>query len=178
MLNKYILIFLIPITFLLSCRKPPNYSDTPAIEFKSISKDLVFDEDIQAYVDSISITIEFQDGDGNLGLDNSDVENSPIYVNEFVNNYFVDVYKKVEENWELIDFESVGSTPPNARFPRLLVEAVGPIDGDLNRAIILTSIDTPILQPNDTLRFEIYILDRDFNQSNSITTDYIVYGVP
>ena len=76
----------------------------------------------------------------------------------------------------LIDFEEIGSSPLHARFPRLLPEGLSPIDGDLNFA--LTLLPSSLLKPSDTLRFDVNILDRELNRSNTIITDHIVFGLP
>ena len=175
MLNKYFLLLVFPVV-IFSCRKPPEYSNTPEISFLSISSQQIFDQDNLAYVDSVSISVTFKDGDGDLGLDNSDIENSNVYVEDYIFNYFINVYKKKNGEWEFIDFEAIGSTPFHSRFPRLLPEGASPIDGDLHFA--LTLIPSVLLKPNDSLRFEIDILDRELNRSNKITTDAILFGAP
>ena len=175
MLNKYLLYVFFPLA-ILSCRKPPNYSDTPEIKYESISKLLIFDETLLGYIDSVSITVSFKDGDGNLGLDNSDIEGSEIYVDEYIFNYYIDVYKKENDTWEFVDFEAIGESYFHSRFPRLLPEGASPIDGDLNLGLILTP--SSLLQATDSIRFEIDIVDRDLNRSNKITTDAIIFGTP
>ena len=176
MFNKYFLLPLFPILIVFSCRKPPDYSDIPKIDYLSISTEQIFDEDNLAFVDSVSISIRFEDGNGDLGLDNSDIENSEVFVNDFVFNYFIDVYKKTNGNWEFIDFEEIGSSPFYARFPRLLPEGLSPIDGSLNFA--LTLVPSSLLKSNDTLRFDVYIVDRELNRSNTVTTEEITFGIP
>ena len=86
------------------------------------------------------------------------------------------MYKKEAGIWVFIDFEEIGSSPFHARFPRLLPEGLSPVDGELNFA--LTLVPSSLLTPNDTLRFDVNILDRELNRSNTITTDHIVYGLP
>ena len=159
-----------------SCRKPPDYSLTPQIEFSTISTQQIFDNDNLSFVDSVSISIHFQDGDGDLGLDAADIENSDKFINEYIFNYFINVYKKKNGKWEFIDFEAIGSSPFHARFPRLLEEAVSPIEGDLNFA--LTLVPSSLLQPNDTLRFDVNIVDRELNRSNTVITNQIAFDIP
>tara|TARA_B110000263_G_C15149932_1_gene437365 strand:+ start:424 stop:855 length:432 start_codon:yes stop_codon:yes gene_type:complete len=64
------IIYLCAIVLLFSCEKEQVISDTPIIEFKSISPATV-----QEYSDDIIITISYSDGDGDLGENNPDIHN-------------------------------------------------------------------------------------------------------
>ena len=63
-------IYLCAIVLLFSCEKEQVISDTPIIEFKSISPATV-----QEYSDDIIITISYSDGNGDLGENNPDIHN-------------------------------------------------------------------------------------------------------
>jgi len=62
----YILILIV----LFSCKKEEVISDTPIIDFASISPTTA-----QEYTDDIIITISYTDGDGDLGENNPDIYN-------------------------------------------------------------------------------------------------------
>jgi hypothetical protein len=64
------IIYLSAIVLLFSCEKEQVISDTPIIEFKSISPATV-----QEYSDDIIITIFYSDGNGDLGENNPDIHN-------------------------------------------------------------------------------------------------------
>jgi hypothetical protein len=64
--TTYILI----VTLLFSCEKDEVISDTPIIDFVSISPTTA-----QEYTDDIIITISYTDGDGDLGENNPDINN-------------------------------------------------------------------------------------------------------
>ena len=64
------IIYLSAIVLLFSCEKEQEISDTPIIEFKSISPATV-----QEYSDDIIIIISYSDGDGDLGENNPDIHN-------------------------------------------------------------------------------------------------------
>jgi hypothetical protein len=64
------IIYLSAIVLLFSCEKEQVISDTPIIEFKSISPATV-----QEYSDDIIITISYSDGNGDLGENNPDIHN-------------------------------------------------------------------------------------------------------
>lgn len=61
-----------------SCVNPPEFSDVPEIEFKSL-------EFVDSDVDSLILTLNFRDGDGDLGLDNTsdDYVSDPFNINYF-----------------------------------------------------------------------------------------------
>ena len=64
------IIYLFAIVLLFSCEKEQVISDTPIIEFKSISPTTV-----QEYSDDIIIAISYSDGNGDLGENNPDIHN-------------------------------------------------------------------------------------------------------
>jgi hypothetical protein len=57
-----------------SCRKAPKYSDIPLIEF----------EKMDLLTDGINLSLKFKDGDGDLGLDESDRNFAPYNDYDFV----------------------------------------------------------------------------------------------
>jgi hypothetical protein len=64
------LIYILVVILLFSCEKEQVISDTPEIEFQSISPTTV-----QEYSDDIIITISYSDGNGDLGENNPDIHN-------------------------------------------------------------------------------------------------------
>ncbi|MDB4835442.1 hypothetical protein OAH12_02525 [Cyclobacteriaceae bacterium] len=110
-----ILFLLILIAF--SCRKPPDYSEVPEIAFNSIQNFQVAEG--FNFVDSFNIKIDFRDGNGNLGLDASDLENSDIFIGDFSKNYFCTMYKRENGTWNEL------SDDLNSQFMRLLTEGGG-----------------------------------------------------
>lgn len=57
--------------FFLSCERPPDLPDKPKIDFRSVQ--FVESTGTQAQ-DTLKITVAFEDGDGNLGLSQFDVD--------------------------------------------------------------------------------------------------------
>ena len=66
-MHRYSFLILIIIFFVASCVKPPDYPIEPRIEFVSMNAN-TFDELDE---DSLSVVIYFEDGDGDLGSDDS-----------------------------------------------------------------------------------------------------------
>ena len=65
-----ILVMILILIVLFSCKKEEVISDTPIIDFVSISPTTA-----QEYTDDIIITISYTDGDGDLGENNPDIYN-------------------------------------------------------------------------------------------------------
>lgn len=156
--------------FFLSCKKAPNYAKEPVIEFDNLK----VKSDLAERVDSVSITIKFKDGDGDLG-------NDP--VNTSYLDYFVEIYKRTNGLYTRIGFFD---TIPffnayNAYLPLLSpYKLTGPIDGSITR--ILPNFPVPVpgqpgpFQIKDTLQFQVRIRDRAGNYSNWVeTSDYIIW---
>lgn len=162
------LLFILSIGLFFGCQRGPDYSDAPSITFSSIEHYQV--PDGFNFIDSVVIAIDFQDGDGDLGLSQDDILDTEKYPDEFINNYFCTLFKKEGTDWNEVDVAF------DSRFMRLLPEGVSPIDGTLRFNQTITTPLIPELSPSDSVRFEIYIVDRELNQSNTITTTPFVLG--
>ena len=146
----------------------PIFSEVPFITFKGIRPTN------KEVADTLVLTITFRDGDGDLGISGQDS------TADF--NYFIEAEKKLDGEFKpvvLPQFTPGVNNTFNGRFPILKPDGQpGPIEGDLDYTIGL--IEPPDLtnelyiMPYDTLRFNIYIVDRANHQSNQITTSEIV----
>lgn len=172
-LKKYRIFISIIILFICSCQRPPDYDKIPKIEFKSIQKSVIFSQVSLSKQDSIVVTLSFEDGDGDLGMTTDQVNKNP-YVGFYERNYHATLYKRVKGVYKEV-FDLEGNTLKYGGFFPPLVDKEGPIDGDLNYQILISHNNAQILEAFDTLRFEIFIIDRDLNQSNTITTGSFIY---
>ncbi len=148
---------------LFSCRKKENYPDTPHIEFKSFSKI----QNATIYDDKGIVTLSFTDGNGDIGLAMGDTFSPYSPGSPYYYNFFIQYFERQMGVWTKVE----PPLPFNARIP--LINPSGkemPLSGDLQMEIY---INNP-LSTYDTIRFELYILDRALNQSNSITTPEII----
>ncbi len=167
---------------------PPEFSDAPFISFKDIRS-------IQRpNKDSLIVSITYRDGTGDLGLGPNDTD-PPFDQEPYRYNYHITAYKRLgrtdqgEVNYARVQFPTPGITF-NGRFPILKPDGkAGPIEGDLDYSI---PIEFPLdltnenyILPGDTLRFDIFIYDRDEqggrrnpNRSNTITTEEIIVLQP
>lgn len=156
------------------CIKEPDFSDTPEISFKSLSKTtLAAGSGVgQSVRDSLVISIYFKDGDGDLGVNPNDSINTPRNIRN-VKNYEVKVLRKNKG----VFTEAVLQVPLSGFFPPLrLDKKQGAIEGTLDFS--QNFFEDPFTRRRDTLKFEVRIKDRKLNTSNAVLTDEVVIPAP
>ena len=158
----------------LSCQKPVEYPIEPKIAYEGFT--YLFNPDSTFSGEGI-ISFSYTDGDGDLGLDDTDTL-SPFGFNDaYYYNMLIEYLKCVNGefvktpllSWN-VQTQSYDTVTFDARFKRLR-------DSEEPRAISGTMDYTLPVQnpfsPNDTVKFEIRILDRALHESNVIQTDPI-----
>lgn len=148
-----------------SCWTPPDYSPVPEIVFNSMDKFEVVEPFSQSKQDSVVITIDFKDGDGDLG-ESTDNRNNPNYGTW--GNYELRTFRKVSGN----QFEEV-ILAANSKifFPVLKPDRKrGPIEGKLDYAVYFPYARNARMT---TVKFQIRIRDRALNVSNAVESDTI-----
>src|SRR5688572_8806184 len=63
-----------------NCLDAPNFPETPFIEFLGLSKDTIRQGFFQE--DSLIVTFRFEDGDGDIGRDDEELENNIFFIDE------------------------------------------------------------------------------------------------
>ncbi len=161
-LLKYII--LLPLVFLMleGCKKLPSFDKTPEIEFNGfeVHRNRLNSLSL-SYEDSVVFKIKFQDGDGDLGMDEEDKKNDTLP------NFIMKSY--VKNNTPFLD-----SVTYKGQFQPLTLSAKtikGPIKGELRYVQTFSYSDFSV---RDSLRFSIQIKDREDNFSNIIMTDTLV----
>lgn len=142
------------------CVQPPDYPDEPVIEFKSQSKNLMYQTKFGQ--DSVTITFTFTDGDGDLGFQDD------------------------QESIFIVDGRD-SFAKPSYRIPYIEQQGAGNgISGEISIVVPTTCCiytGTPIPpcdtsasapQMRDTLFYWLQIKDRSGKVSNRIQTDPIV----
>ncbi len=164
-------VVLIVFVMLFSCKKEKEYPVIPAIEYKEF-----------LYTPSSSdgyFVFKFTDGDGDIGLKQSDIyppfDTSSIYYY----NFYVYVYEKINGNYyPLTVFNTTtqqnDTIPPSPyRIPYIEpISANGSLKGELE-----TKINMDLMLPHlhsNILQFEAYIFDRQLHKSNVIRTPDII----
>ena len=145
--------------FLGACKKPVQYSEIPEIKFISFE-----------HLSSKNglLTYYFQDGNGDLGLDETD-DKPPFNMDSiYYYNFFCDYYEKQNGVFVKIDSVEVNgvfeSFNLNARFPRLSKLSDESINGEIYHTMVPYRDDYP--NANDTVKLVFYIVDRALHHSN------------
>lgn len=147
------------IAMIIACTKPPDYSDTPEIDFISLSNNTMMQG--SGFEDETTLTISFTDGDGDIGINDGD---PTVY------------FKDLRDGSEFITFFA----------PEIPEQGVGNgISGEMYIKVNTTccihpdpnqndGCDSDFSEyPTDILIYEVYIKDRAGNKSNVIQTDPI-----
>lgn len=144
-----------------ACKPDKNFPDEPIIQFENIIK-----VKGQSGKDTISIVrISFTDGDGDLGLSQSDTF-PPYDTLPYSSNFFAAYFEK--QNGVFVEINL--PIPITARIPNLTpVGKNKAIEGDIDMNMQLKPGAV-----NDTIRYEIYIVDRTLNHSNTVTTSELI----
>jgi len=153
-MKKIICFGIIVAVFFCGCRRPEEYSNIPEIKFISFEKYQAADSTIGAI-----LTFYYQDGDGDLGLDETDIYPPFNFGSIYHYNFFCDYYEK--QNGIYVKIET--PFPFHARFPRLSNLSEESISGELYIKMPYYFTDSHY----DTTQIKFYIVDRKLNQSNT-----------
>jgi len=142
---------------LFSCSKPKLYPVEPQISYQGFT--LLLNQD--SITEKGVLKFSFTDGDGDIGLTQADT--LPPY--DF--NLYITYFEKQNGVYKKVDLAST----LNGRIPILTPEGdVKSIKGDIQDTLF---INNP-LSTFDTIKYEIYIVDRALHKSNVIQTPDIV----
>ncbi|MCX6280588.1 MAG: hypothetical protein NTU51_01330 [Bacteroidetes bacterium] len=162
-----ILLIAAGIAMFSSCMKKESFSDIPQIAFAGYTN--LFDS--TKIAKKGILTISFQDGDGDIGLNSWDTYPPYDSTSIYFYNYYIDLYEK--KNGVFVK-DTTLATSLNARIPNLTPD-------DPNKAIKGLIVDTLPLNPHpvyDTIQFSMFIYDRALHKSNVVFTPEIVVRRP
>ncbi len=172
--------FIALLLILCSCHKPVEYPVEPRIEYQGFT--YLFNADSTFSGEGV-VSFSYTDGDGDLGLDDGDTLPPFGFNDTYYYNMVIDYLKC--ENGVFVKTPLLSPHVPahpadtlvlydtvtfNARFKRLRdSEDPKAISGTMEYKL---TVQNPF-SPNDTVRFEIHILDRALHESNVIQTEPI-----
>ncbi len=162
-MNKYIFIlFLGALT--IGCLKPEEYPNEPIIAFESFTQ----------LSDSGILLVSFTDGDGNVGLAEGDTMNEFSPGNKYHHNYFVEYWEKVDGvGWQRGKDINGDDISFLYRIPVLTPTGKNKaLKGNIS-VTIEPSYYNPISPDSDTIKYIITLVDRDFNESNTVESPEI-----
>ena len=168
---------------MFACTGEPDFSNVPEIGFNKI--ELFFLKSLNKFGqaekrDSVVITINFQDGDGDLGANLTQAEILKLVQanDDRLKTFIVDTY--VSKNGKFI--KSNLADPNGGFLPIRLKDGTksGPIEGTIAYSTVYTyglfGGDVLLKGKNDTLKFAVQIKDRALNKSNVVeTTPIFIY---
>ncbi|MHA8067098.1 hypothetical protein V7S76_10500 [Aquirufa sp. ROCK2-A2] len=177
-LSTFIFLIVIALLGLGSCVQEPSFPATPVIKFNSIRKIVKTSSDGlggKIKIDSVIMSVDFQDGDGDLGLTVAQIKADPKYKD--FSNFMVDVF--IQKNGKFVPITFSPRLGGLVNFPFLPNQKPGPIEGTIDYSTpfvyaFYKGYSPLFTEKNDTLKFQIKIVDNAFNVSNTIETAPII----
>lgn len=144
------------------CLEREEFPIEPRLEYIGT----VLNQNMVSQADSIGfVRFRFTDGDGDLGLNTNDTAGSFAPGQLYYHNLFVRYFEK--QNGAYVEFVPV--FPFHSRFKSLT-----PAGGDKSlQGIMDVGVFARPGSPWDTVRYEIFIVDRALNHSDTIVTEDI-----
>ena len=166
--SKILLILLIPVLFVFqACLEKVEFPIEPMISFNGFAKIV----DTTGIDNRGILEIHYQDGDGDIGLKDSDT--LPPYDYNMIICYFEKIDGRFEEvflTYYNKDTQKMDTINMNVRIPMLTPSGKNKaIKGIIQDTLYINNYASPY----DTIRFEVYILDRALHESNRVTTPEI-----
>lgn len=172
-----------------SCLTPPDFPATPTITFNQINS--IYEPpsaQSSAGGDTIEFVINFQDGDGDLGLDPDEAAAAPYSAptgghNNLskANNFFIQAYKLNKSTGVFQPFVTSNGGYPgenDSTYPRLEANRdakPAPLKGTIRYKLRLRLNRTDYVV-GDVFKFDVGIMDRAFHESNIVTTTPVTLG--
>lgn len=155
--------FVFVVVALSSCLKRVDYPNRPHIEFLGFYPNPA----ATGPSDSLgAVKFSFTDGDGDLGLNEGDTMGEFAQGQPYNYNLFITYFEK--RNNLFVKVET--PLPFHVRFKRLTSEGGnGELEGDME-----VGVTARPGTPYDTIRYEMYIVDRALQHSDTIVTSDII----
>lgn len=171
MLRNRLILLLAVFVLASACKKIESYPDEPSLSFKElIVKDSV--DILNNPVKYVKLTFTLIDGNGDVGLDNSDTL-GPFHLDSaFYYNLIVREHEKIGNDFiEVTDVEF----PRNYRVPNLTPTGQNKtLIADISVEIEYRYSDVNPL-PFNNFKYFYYLYDRELNKSNTDTSTLVVF---
>jgi hypothetical protein len=169
-MKKTLLFATFLISILYACDKLENYSELPSVEFKQVYLADTVDvlgNDVKLQ----NITVVVIDGDGNLGLNSEDTVADFAPGKEYYNNLFIQISAKQDGT-----YNSLTKLSENLKYRIPYKAPIG--QNKYLKAEVKIKVEIPLgYFDYDTVRYEIFVYDRDFNKSETeISCDIPAHG--
>ncbi len=172
---RFILFIILGLILIISCRKEEEYPLEPIINFENF----VFLQNTQTgEINTGLLQIGYTDGDGDIGLDQGDTLSPYQKSGEYYYNLIIRYYE--QQQGEFVEVPLVRYNPEtqtydtssfSARIPPLIPkDQTEAIKGVIEYEIF---VNNP-LSIYDTIKFEVQLIDRALNKSNSVSTPTII----
>lgn len=160
---------------LASCLREEDFPDIPVIQYHGFQK--IYNPELELY-DRGVISISYKDGNGDIGLAPGDTFPPFDPDSKYYHNLLIDYYefqngtlKKVPivvYNSQTQEFDTLSLS---ARVPMLTPAGNNKaISGEIRDTIFIYNFSSPF----DTIRFDVTLVDRSLNESNTISTPLII----
>ena len=161
--NNLVLLLLV-LAGIYSCGDLDKYSEIPAIKYLDhIAKDSL--DGLGNASRYVELKFSVLDGDGDFGLNEEDTI-AP-YDSLYYFNFFSQIYGANQGSFEPIDMAN-----PNFRIKYIDIEDTKAYKADIYIEFYYQPIS---ILPQDTIRYDFYVVDRALNHSNTVTTPDIVF---
>ncbi len=160
----YIFLFTLLIAVMSSCFKKETYPIEPIISYDSFS----------ITGENANLTFNFTDGDGDIGLADSDTT-SPYDVNsDYHYNLLINYYEKDDVlGW--VQGKNLDGTLTVFKYRIKPIITIGKTKGISGKIDVKMEIFyNPVSNQNDTIKYEIQLIDKALNKSNSVESEVII----
>jgi len=162
-MGKRIIFIWIGLFLMASCDEIlPEYPDEPVVEYQGFGL-YVIEDQLGNKTLVGRLTFDFTDGDGNLGLHPLPENTDPDLADTVKYNFFLQLYDL--QGYEYVKVPESDGGILKYRIPYLDKQPLkGTMELDISYPVVLF----------DTVFYTFYIYDRDYNRSNTDTTEVIV----
>lgn len=152
---------------LSSCFKNENFPDEPRI----------YDPDFVLYPDSAQLVFHFEDGDGDIGLSDSELDPPYDTTSKYYYNLYIEYYEK-DDNLGWVPGLNLDGDSVIFKYRLEPIEIKGKSRGIRGTMeVAMETFYNPLSSESDTIMYRIQLIDRALHESNVLQTDPIVHGL-